>query len=238
MSFQFSNDAAAFIATSNSILNSHGISIRTGSDFEEYRQIVEEHRPTQMLGSPFDPLKHNFNSGTAFWLTGWNDEGQLIHTQAAKTLDLEGSSLAKYLLRNFRQFPPPLPGVDLKKSRFRASPGSHRISGDVVYHGEVWMAPEKGVYRGIGLSTILARTGILEIISRWTPEWIFGFMLQAVAFKGFSERMGYMHNEPRALLWQMKETEKPIEAFLTYLGREDALYMLDIPVSEYVAEAA
>ena len=234
MSFQFTSDAAAFIATSRTILGQHGIAIQIGSDFQQYKEIIAEHRPMQVLGYPFDPEHHKFNQESAFWLTGWNSEGQLIHTQAAKIVDLQGKALSEFLLRNFRMFPPPFTDLDLRRSRFRATPGSRRIDGKVVYHGEVWMAPEQGTYRGTGLSTVLARTGVLEVIRRWDPDWVYGFMLRKVAFKGFAERMGYMHNEPGALLWYREEVEKPIEAFLTYLSRADASYMLEIPISDFV----
>ncbi len=238
MSFQFAGNAAAFIATSRSILLEHGLSIRIGSDFEEYKAIVEERRPKQVLGVPFRPENHKLSARTGFWLTGWNDEGELIHTQAAKLLQLEGRPLSNYLLSNFRAFPPPFTDIDYSRSRFRATPGSHRIEGHVVYHGEIWMAPQKGVYRSNGLSTIMARTGLLEVIRRWDPDWIIGFMLRAVACKGFAERMGYMHNEPGALLWYRDKVDDPMEAFLTYLSREDASFMLEMPVADVMQNAA
>ena len=237
MSFQFASDAAAFIATSRDILQSYGLEVRTGSDFEEYREIVTKHRPMQILGSPFNPDNHKLKDANAFWLTGWTEDGQLIHTQAAKRVVLNGRPLANYLLRNFQLFPPPFPDIDLSRSRFRATPGAHRIAGSVVYHGEVWMAPERGLYRGIGLSTVMARTGLLEILRRWDPDWIYGFMLRQVAFKGFAERMGYMHNEPGALLWYRDGRDEATEAFLTYLSRDDAVFMLDMPVGELVEAA-
>ncbi|NNE52366.1 MAG: hypothetical protein HKN30_08180 [Sulfitobacter sp.] len=239
MTIQFPQDAAPFIATSRNILRSFGVEITIGSDFAEYSKIIREERKVQNLGAPFDHEQHELKPADSFWLIGRNDDGDLIHTQAAKKVPLGGKTLAAHLLRRFRDFPPPLPGVDLKRSRFRASPGSHHIKGNVVYHGEVWMAPpEKGRYRGVGLSTVLARTGLLEVMRRWDPDFMYGFMLRKVAFKGFAERMGYMHNEPGALKWQIEGIEEPIEAFLTWLSAEDARYMLDIPVEDLVAEAA
>ncbi len=238
MTIQFPSNAAPFIATSGSIIDAHGITITIGGDFEKYAKIIKEERSVQKLGDPFNPKKHRLNAANAFWLIGRNAEGELIHTQAFKTIDLSGIALSKYLMRNFLKFPPPIPGVDSAGSRYRASPGAHRIQGRTVYHGEVWMAPEDGKYRGSGLSTVLTRSGLLEVVSRWDPDWIFGFMLRAVAFKGFSERVGYMHTEPGALKWAIEGRENPIEAFLVYLSREDARFMLDIPVEELVAQAA
>lgn len=100
------------------------------------------------------------------------------------------------------------------------------------------MAPEEGIYRGVGLSTVMARSGLLEVMRRWNPDFMYGFMLRKVAFKGFAERMGYMHNEPGALFWHIAGKDHPIEAFLTYLSQEDARYLLDIPVEDLVAAAA
>ena len=190
MTLQFAQDAAPFIATSRNILRSHGIEITIGSDFREYSQIIREERKVQNLGVPFDHEKHDLKASHAFWLIGRNARGELIHTQAAKKVPLKGKTLAAHLLTAFRDFPPPLPGVDIKRSRYRATPGAHNISGQVVYHGEVWMAPlDKGNYRGVGLSTVLARTGLLEVMRRWDPDFVYGFMLRKVAFKGFAERM-------------------------------------------------
>ena len=63
-------------------------------------------------------------------------------------------------------------------------------------------------------------------------------MLRAVAFKGFSERVGYMHTEPGALKWAVHGREQLLEAFMVYLSSEDARFMLDIPVEELVSQAA
>tara|TARA_R110002049_G_scaffold44333_2_gene129748 strand:- start:7789 stop:8505 length:717 start_codon:yes stop_codon:yes gene_type:complete len=238
MTIQFPRDAAPFIATSRDILRAHGIEVIIGSDFDEYREIIGDERKVQQLGSPFNSQMHELSSANAFWLIGRNADGELIHTQAAKGINLGGKNLSGYLLRQYKAFPPPLAGVNLEKSRYRATPGAHRIRGHVIYHGEVWMAPDESRYRGVGLSTVLARTGLLEILRRWDPDYIYGFMLRSVAFKGFAERMGYMHNEPGALLWSVDGRDAQIEAFLTYLSREDARFLLDIPVEDLVAQAA
>lgn len=235
MTVQFPSNAAPFIATSGNILGASKIEITVGSDFEIYKTVVEEGRPSQKLGDPFNPDYHDLDAETGFWLIGRNQFGELIHTQAFKTISLQDVALSTYLMRNYQNFPPPIPGVDLGRSRYRASPGAHRINGHAVYHGEVWMAPDDGLYRGTGLSSVLTRAGILEAVNRWDPDWIFGFMLRAVAFKGFSERVGYMHTEPGALKWAVHGREQLLEAFMVYLSREDARFMLDIPVEELVA---
>ena len=235
MTIQNMNDGAQFIATSRDILLQNRISVSVGSNFYEYRRILATERPQQVLGAPFNPDVHNLNSGNAFWLVGRDSEGELMHTQAARLIDLKKQNLSRYMLKKFREFPPAIPDLDLQRSRYRAGPGANRITGRVIYHGEVWMGDEPGRYRGTGLSTVLARSGLLVAMQRWNPDYIFGFMAQTVAFKGFAERMGYFHNEPGALRWYRQGVDKPLEGFLTYLSNEDTRYLLDMPFANPLA---
>lgn len=238
MTVQFPANAAPFIATSRNILVAQGITLTIGSDFTEYKEIVADERAMQKLGAPFDPDQHLLNPSNAFWLIGRNADGDLIHTQAAKRVRLTHKSLAAYLMRNFRSYPPPLRGVDLAHSRFRATPGAHRIAGTVAYHGEFWIAPDHGTYRGAGLAPVFGRTCMLEMMQRWDPDYLFGFILNQVAFKGFGARIGYMHLEPSALKWVVSGRDAPIDTFLAYNSRDDLEYLLDIPLDEAMAAAA
>lgn len=238
MTMQFSADAAPFIATSRDILFRQGIKLTIGSDFDEYSDIVANERPMQKLGAPFDPELHDLNESNAFWLIGRSEDGTLIHTQASKMVRLTDRPLSGYLLRQFRSYPPPLKGVDLRTSRFRATPGTHRIEGISAYHGEFWVAPERGKYRGVGLAPVFGRTGMLEMMRRWDPDWIYGFILNVVAYKGFGARIGYLHLEPSVLKWVVDGRDEPIDTFLAYNSREDLQYLLDLPLNDVLPEAA
>lgn len=238
MSFQFQGDATQFIATSNNILRKQGIEVTYGSDFSVYRSVLTNERPQQRLGSPFNPAIHDLNDENAFWVLGRNAEGTLIHSQAFKLVDLAGGNLSKFMRQNFRSFPPPLADIDFKRSRYRATPGAHRMFGRTVYHGEIWLAPEPGLYRGVGLSTVLVRTGMLEALRRWQPEWMYGFVIRKLAFGGFCERMGYMRAEPGALNWYRKGSDTPLEAFMVSMSRDDLVYLLDMPVDDVIPLAA
>lgn len=74
-------------------------------------------------------------------------------------------------------------------------------------------------------------------IDRWDPDYLFGFMARAVAFKGFAERMGYMHNEPGSLRWFRKGSDTSIEGFLSYLSNEDIRFLLEMPLQDIVQAA-
>ncbi len=238
MSIQLMNEGAHFLASSQAILVQNKITISIGTDFKAYADLLAQERPQQSIGAPFDPALHDLTEKNAFWLTARDKDGVLMHTQAAKMLSMKGRSLSQYMLKGFREFPPAIPDLDLDRSRYRAGPGAHRIQGKVVYHGEVWMGGEPGQYRGKGLSTVLARYGMQIAMERWEPDYLFGFMARAVAFKGFAERMGYMHNEPGSLRWYRKGNDTAIEGFLSYLSREDIRFLLELPIQDIVAQAA
>ena len=165
---------------------------------------------------------------------GRDFDGDLMHTHAARLLDLKHEYLGDYMFNHFREFPPAIPDIDLDRSRFRSGQGARNITGRVLYHGEIWMSDKPGLFRGNGLLTVLARYGLLTALQRWNPDYIFGFMARTVAFKGFAERMGYMHSESGALSWFRKGSDMPMEGFLSYLNNEEARHPLEMPVSDLV----
>lgn len=148
-------------------------------------------RPKQALGAPFDSDIQNLNEGNAFWLMGGDLDGDLMHTQAVRLLDLKHENLGWYMFNRFREFPPAIPDLDLDRSLFRASPSARNITFRMIYHGEVWMSDKPGLFRVNGLSKLLARCGLLKAMQRWNSNYIFGFVARTVAFKGFAESMGY-----------------------------------------------
>lgn len=238
MTVQLLNEGAEFFAATHDILRAAGIRIEVGTDFVDYIKIVEKGRKAQGLGAPFDPKLHDLKEENAFWLVAYNSDGKLIHTQAAKLVAMDGMSLSEYMIGRYCEFPPPLPDIDFVRSRYRATPGSHAIRGEVVYHGDIWISQDTGEYRGVGLSSVFARYGLMLIMERWDPDYIFGFMARTVAFKGFAERMGYMHNEPGALRWYRLGNDSAMEGFLSYLSNDDVRYLFEMSLYELVQKAA
>ena len=232
------NDVSHFIAASHDILSRNSVKLLIGNDFEQYRDQLAEGRPDHILGAPFDPCLHKLNETNSLWVVGRDGEGQIMHTQAMRVLDLKNQTLREYLRRGFKQFPPSGLDIDFVRSRYRAGPAADRMSGTVVYHGEVWMGGAAGQYRGTGLSGILGRYAFMLALQRFSPDYAFGFMPKAVAYKGFVERQGYMHTEPGSLRWFAKGSDDPMEGFMAYMAHEDIRFMLDMPLREFMALAA
>jgi len=237
MTFAIVESGPKFRAISQDILRQRGITIRCGTDFLAYKEVMSAERPQQMMALPFEPEVLFEDAAPAFWMVARDSLGKLIHTQAARIVDTRGKSFPEFMVKGFRGFPPPLPDLDPEKSRYRPSPGARHITGRIVYHGDVWMDASPHQYRGTGLSTVLARMALHEIMTLWSPDYIFGLMARTVACKGFAERMGYMHNEPGAVTWYRRGQDAPLEGFLSYLSREDTEYLFSMPLPDFFRPA-
>ncbi|MCP5038157.1 MAG: hypothetical protein GY945_11225 [Rhodobacteraceae bacterium] len=210
-----------------------GITLNVGSDFKAYADTIAKYRPEQPLGEPFDMRKQPVNHENAFWITGWSQEGELVHTQAMRRFQL-ASNLADFLEKGFRQFPPSGLPLDLKKSRYLAGPGARGIRGFTCYHGEAWLKPGDNSYRGSGIAGVLARFALANAMLRWSPDYIFGFMPERHAFRGLVEREGYMHSDPGALYWHMQDSPEILRGYMVWMGREDLDHMMSIPPVDLV----
>ena len=221
-----------FAALSESVFRRYGIELETGTDFEEYREILAYGRPNHTLGAPFDPMLHQLGGKQALWIVGRDENGEIMHTQALRLIALGDECLGGFLRRAFHEFPPSGLNIDLERSKYRAGPGAKRITGNVVYHGEVWLGGTSGEFRATGLSGILGRFAFLTAIRTWAPDFVFGFIPKTVAHKGFVERQGYMHAEPYALRWYQYGKPDPFEGLLVYMSLEDMRFVIDMPESE------
>lgn len=221
-----------FEASSFEILNRLGIRLESGHDFERYRHLVAKGRPDHVVGDPFDNDKNLLGRGNAVWVIGRNEAGEIMHTQALRLLPTGRGSVADYFRINFRGFSPSGPDIDFERSRYRAGPGAKRIRGRVGYSGETWIGGAPGEYRGSGLSSLLGRYALLTALRQLDVDYVVGFMIRPVAHKGFCLRMGFMHVEPLALRWYVRNEPDPVEAVMVYMSREDIQFTLDLPATE------
>lgn len=224
-----------FLAQAVNIARECGVLLRTGTCFKEYADIVSSGRCHQPVGRPFDHTVNDFHPSSGFWMAGTNPNGELVHTQAIREIDLDGVPLSSYLSRNYVDFPPAGIEIDYGRSSYNPGPSAHRIEGKVCYHGDFWLT---GDYRGTGLANVLARYVLARCQHQWAPDYIIGFMLRQVAFKGLAEREGYMHSEPGALFWHRADIDQTLEAFMVWMAREDTRYLQTIPLEDLVSYTA
>ena len=225
-------------ATSLDMLHGLGVDLETGNDFEEYRRLLSLGRPDHVLGVPFEPKRQQLTEDNSYWIVGRDQSGAIMHTQAMKCLKLDDGRLSDYLYLNLREFEPSSMDIDYSRSSYRPGPGARRMRGSVVYHGEFWIGGKPGQYRGTRLSSLLARHAFLTAMQTWNPDYFFGFMSEGLVFKGFSARFGYMHTDPNAIRYVLNGSDEVLDGMMGYNANEDMRFILDMPVSEALHQAA
>ncbi|MEO0390289.1 MAG: hypothetical protein AAF218_05040 [Pseudomonadota bacterium] len=204
--------------------------VSVGDDFREYKSLVQRYRPSQPLGLPYDPDHVDLGDRRGFWSVGRNAAGRVVQTQAVRLVDLDGGTLADHMSANFRDYPPAGVPIDLEDSWYRPGPGARSIRGKVYYHGEMWINPDEGNYRGRGMIDILARFAFLSSMLQWDLDYLFGFMPRSIARRGLQEREGYMHVDPYCLSWKIKGQNKPVEGNMVYMSAEDIRHIMHVPL--------
>lgn len=210
-------------------LRRRGIFVRISRNFSELISHIDDAPDRRELHEQFDPSGDMDGAIDAFWICGFNEDGDLVHTQAAHLLDLRGSSVSRHISSRITNYFPKSPPV--RRSSIRANPGprAKNISGMVAYHGEMWLSKP---YRDRATATLVIRLGLLLILREWNPDAVFGFMNWALACKGFNMRVGYMHCEPMALAWE-KTSGGEHQVWLVYLEKQDLRFLLDLPAVEF-----
>ena len=161
---------------------------------------------------------------------GTNQDGEVIHTQAIKLLDLEGGTLETHFQKRIWDFRSHGYDFDKSKTKYALSPEASRIRGRVTYHGEVWTKPGRGGYRGGSLIVLLTRLFLMKALFKWSPDFLTGLQAPITTCRGLAVREGYMRTEQRTILWYEKNSEgPPQEDWMVWMSREDARFNLRLP---------
>lgn len=212
-------------------LRSRGIFVRIGRNFSELVAHIEQTPERHPLHEQFDPDGDMDGAIDAFWICGFDEDGDLVHTQAAHLLDLRGSSVSKHISSRLGNYCPKTPPVIRSSIRANPGPRTKSMSGMVVYHGEMWL---KESLRDRATPSLLIRLGLLLILREWNPDAVFGLMNWALACNGFNMRVGYMHCEPMALVWE-KQSGGAHQVWIVYLEQQDLSFLLELPAEEFAS---
>ena len=213
-----------YVSVISEIAESRGIQIRVGSDFEEFQEALEEQREAPPLYPMFDPACSYVDRTNGFWITGVNDRGELVHTQAIRRLDLSDCTLAEHFELHHRKYVVRGPAIDHQGSTYGSAPGWRTIMGSVCYHGQLWLKGGKDGYRDQGLTAILPRLALALSLMEWSPDYVFGFISPHLACRGLAAREGYAHMEPGLL--RVPTGPEADHAWLVWLSRADIEHLM------------
>ena len=211
---------------SNSLneLDHAGIHVEIGDDFAKYRSYRSQQSDRGPIYPMFDVASSYIDHTNGFWVCGFNTNGELVHTQAVRLLDLTETSLATHLNIHRHKYitPDTTPDPDLT---FYSGPEALKtITGKVCYQGDFWLrASGLGGPRSQGATALLSGILLQIMISSWNPSFVFAFVPQRLAAKGAHLRYGYSHCEPGR--WVGPDQQVTEEDYFIWMGANDMANM-------------
>jgi len=219
---------ANFISSTTSCIDKNGISLETGSDFHVYKNTIKQQPEKGPVMPNFHPSYNEFDESNAFWMIGRNNEGEIVHTQAVRLLDLRKLSLAAYIETYFEEFTPKGWVLDQEKSQYHPPPGIQKIGGTVCCHGEFWLKGGRAGQRGAGMTILTARLAMVLSLMKWSPDHIFALMTSNTICKGLAARAGFMHTGQMNKFWFLPNEPESVEGWVVWLNRSDLNHQLNI----------
>jgi hypothetical protein len=193
--------AARAIGVVDGSLMKRGFTARFETDFGVFSALRRKLRSGEPESPVFDPQATAITAKTAFWMSLTDAQGEVVALQAFRA-DHAEPTLADWALGW-------MIGVYLKRSELvvpqsiepPATSIAHKLSGTVVYHGELWLKRE---VRGDQILEPFARLGMLSAYIRWRPKAIWGLSSGKIAYFANTNRWGYAYQERGFMRWQFQ----------------------------------
>jgi hypothetical protein len=201
-------------------LESLGMRIEVGDDFSLYRYYRNSCPGRGGLYPIFDTASSFIDETNGFWICGFNDADELVHTQAVRLLDLSGMSLGKHLDMHRHKYITPDTTPDPDLTFYQGPEALKMVTGMVGYCGDFWL-PSRGLGgpRSQGATGLLSRL-LFEVLQRtWKPDFVFALVPKQLAAKGAHLRYGYSHCEPGR--WIGPDRQITDEDYLIWMNAND-----------------
>ena len=145
----------------------------------------------------FDPEHSDLSAETGFWISGHDESGMIVATQAARLFDLTDTTVTQELASMRMFFRAPEPHLAAGTRCLMACPPADTITGRVVYSGCAIYHPK---VRGSGLSGILPRISRALAYTKWNSDYTISLVETVLVTKNVHVSYGYKHHSPSILL--------------------------------------
>lgn len=209
--------AVRAIAALDQDLKERGVTASFSTDFAKFSALRSKLRGGEPVAALFDPEASALTSDKGFWMALATPDGRTLALQAFRA-DVAEPSLADWALGWVL-------GIYLKRSELiipehvapPANSVAKRISGVVVYHGELWIEPS---FRQKSLMEPFSRMGVLLSYLRWRPSAVWALNSELMALKGQMTRMGYGYMERGFMRWRFMPGSAEASEWLSIADRE------------------
>ncbi|MFK4380969.1 hypothetical protein [Bradyrhizobium sp. USDA 223] len=198
-----------------------GIEVSIGFDFHEYVSItnrVPTKKPTYPI---FRPDRSPIKPGEGYWMVGVDSSDEVAFVEAARLYDLSHSNFAEHLESLKVFYADPGKHAHPQDRCICTAPSARKITGKVVYHGDVWVRRD---LRGQGVPKIM--TGIVRGVSfaMWAPDFVCG-----LAPRWSHDKSVYLaaHFEPGGSMLQLVDEDIVDDDWLMWVTGEELRQSVD-----------
>lgn len=224
--------AARYAADITRRIEAQGLAISEHTDFAALERQCADLEEKPGLSEPFSPRFFDIGPADGLWLCGRNSEGAVVHVQAMRRDTLDGLTLAEHWRQQLRRIHCDQSAPVRFDEQF--CPATRDISGVVVEHGEMWIAPDA---RKRGLAGHLARLALALALLKWVPDYVYGYVSEELVLNGFPAREGYMHMQPRAVDWTHPAVRFSADDYLVWMARQDLEHLVRQPVQRILSDS-
>jgi len=177
---------ARFILAADRAARRRGISLRVRYDFEELVDLNRYYVERQLwypLLNAFNPRHADLRRENAFWISGENENGEIVMTNACRILDWQDTNLAEQARTLWY-------GSDAGQPLEITAEAAWEITGTVAWGGAAWIRPDQ---RGKQLSYISGRTHKAFACASFPIDWSFCYIGLPNATRGLADTWGHKH---------------------------------------------
>jgi hypothetical protein len=209
-----------FFLLADQAAHDRGIHLQLHTDMASLDVAYRAVQPGQSVPivPTFDPAHNDLSPANSFWISGHDDSGMVVATQAARFFDLTQSSVEQEL-RSLRLFwAEPERHLAAGTHCLVDCPPASGITGRVVYSGGAWYHSK---VRGVGLSRILPRISRALAYSQWDSEYTFSVAETVLIEKNVHRSYGYTRHSPSIRL--AGSYREDLELELMWMPRHEML---------------
>ena len=176
-----------YVLAGDIAVRKRGVTLRLRHDFDELLYVNKQHHaPGDWYRLP-DIFNHEYSALTpenAYWLSGEDEHGDIVLTQAGRFYYWPDSSLESEACRMFYA------DRDEGRACRVTADDARRITGGVFYGGGGWVRPD---FRGRQLMQLVPKLGRAYALARWPVDWGVSLVTRALVDKGIARGYGYKH---------------------------------------------
>lgn len=176
-----------------------GVYLRLHTDMKSLTEVYPEVMPGRRFPvlPIFDPAHSDLSSENAFWISGHDESGTVIATQAARLFDMTHSSVTREFTAMRPFFAAPENHLAAGTRCLVDCPPANDITGRVVYSGCAIYHPK---IRGCGVSRILPRISRALAHSIWNSDYTISLVENVLVEKKVHISYGYTRHSKSILL--------------------------------------